>query len=160
MIFYWVDTTLTRARLADPLLRDPFRWNNLRMILWFSNIISIFITAAIIISPGGLLSDFGFLFYLPFAITLLSGATLIPLQARRSKDSTLNKHLRWFSLFLAFLFLFVLLVPNLTGDLTLFTLSSVLGLMAGAYCLIRSARALVPLNKFSKEDSEVVLRNS
>ncbi|HZW54889.1 MAG TPA: hypothetical protein VFF30_01220 [Nitrososphaerales archaeon] len=39
VLFYWIDASLLASRRSDPLLRDTFRWSNLRIPFWIANII-------------------------------------------------------------------------------------------------------------------------
>jgi len=167
LMFYFVDTAILSARRADPLLRDTARWKRLRNPLWLVMFVSV--ALAIGTSVAGY-SGFGGIFLIPFIIVGVSGAVVLPRAARRSKDATFNRHLRWFGGFIVLAvgwFFASFLVSQLAAGgmnpatllnapLTdvqnyLEALAALVGLAGGGYCLYRSARSLVPLNRIPPE---------
>ena len=167
VIFYFIDTAILSARRADPLLRDTAGWLRRRKLVWAAILASVAI--AIGTSFAGY-SGFGGIFLLPFILVGISGGYVLPLAARRSRDVTLNAHLRRFGLFTVFAvgwFFAWFAVPQsqtamnpitlLSGPLTdtyllLADLIALLGFSGGGYFLYKSARALAPLNRISGLD--------
>jgi hypothetical protein len=159
-VFYWLDASILASRRSDPLLRDTFHWKRIRYVLWPLVLLGpVLVSFSVLVYPpasypsgppisnpivavGTILTFFSIIG--PFVI----GAILLPIVGRRSRDSSLRRHLVWFGLFAAtFTFVFIRdLVPSLVNDLDL-TLTGTVILAVATYCLYRSARALVPLNK-------------
>jgi hypothetical protein len=148
-MFYWIDASVLEARRSDPLLRYTFHWKQLRIAFWvldISALVSIVaIEAATGGNPGGQAVDV--IFNLPFYITVLSGVTLLPTVAVRSKDKILRRHLVWFALFAGILAVSLSIASFVLADYLQELLTSVLGLYLGAYCLYRSSKSLVPLKE-------------
>ncbi len=168
VIFYWVDASALAGRRSDPLLRNTLHWRTVRVVLWgvtIASVIGIFSAFAYVqLLTGSLLkppntqvlpsAPIGLIFIFLFAIvalpftTFISGVVLLPIVARRSKDSALRGHLKWFGLFSAFVLVFFVLV-GIYGPFgpigSLF--SGYTSLLGGGYCLYRSAKTLAPLNK-------------
>ena len=151
-VFYMIDAAVLASRRSDPLLRDTFHWRRLRTPLWFANV-------ALIVALGLgflLLHDLlynnialeYFLFSLPPLITGVCGVTLLPIVARRSRDTNMRRHMKWFGVFGAMLLTFFFGA----GATTDFFISQMLWnvpSIVGGYALYRSVRALVPLNRIS-----------
>jgi len=154
-LFYFIDTSALAARRSDPLLRDSLRWKKIRGPLWIANI------AAFV---------FGLFNHLPvqYGLTLIPGVVLLPVIARRSGDSTFRTQIKWFGFYVlllaasfgALLFLGALLStkppvnPSSPYSSPLYDLGIALFALlvwGAAYCLNRSARSLVPLNRFPVE---------
>ena len=141
-VFYWIDVSLSVARRSDPLLRDTFRWSTLRKVIWPLNI------------AGLLLVPFVFpLVFIQAFLIYAIGALLVSWAGRRSGDSTIRKHLKWFGSYAAFtVIFFVALSLVVTG---IVSTDSALGLasffvlfgvtLGGGYSLYRSATSLVPM---------------
>ncbi len=165
-MFYFIDSAMLSARRADPLLRDTARWTQLRTPLWIIMILTI--AFAIGSSVAGY-SGYDGIFLIPFILVAISGGAFLPRAARRSKDMTFNRHLKWFGIFvvLAVVWLIVALfgtfqamnpVTLLTSPLTtmgsyVIDLADIMGLAVAGYCLYKSARSLVPLNRIETEVS-------
>jgi hypothetical protein len=77
-----------------------------------------------------------------FAIPIVA-LILLPVVARRSKDQALRRHISWFAAFAVLQFA-AILGAFVSGGASYFV-----GFAFGGYCLFRSARALVPLNRIS-----------
>lgn len=155
LIIAWVDATVRVARRSDPLVRDTFHWNRLRLYVWAEVAIG---------APMGSTLQFALSATSPFSLAallaLLSGAILfgaaltlsaltLLLSAIRSKDPTFRKHLKWFGLFVglflsATLTLFIILLLG-TSAVPYLDVITVAILVASAYCLYRSARSLAPI---------------
>jgi hypothetical protein len=150
IIFYWLDASVLAARRSDPLLRDTLRWTKLRVPVWALILAGFGVSVAAVVIKGDItymLSDTGgsFLSTFPdFAIPILA-LVLLPLVARRSGDLALRRHIVWFGAFAALQFGAIL------GALIFGGASYFVGFAFGGYCLFRSARALVPLNRISLE---------
>ncbi|MGP8125119.1 MAG: hypothetical protein ACLQEQ_04520 [Nitrososphaerales archaeon] len=148
-IFYWIDASVLEARRSDPLLRYTFHWKQLRIALWVLDISALVSIVAIEVAtggnPGGQAVDI--IFNLPFYITVLSGVTLIPVAAVRSKDMILRRHLVWFALFAGIIAVSSSIASFVLVDYWQVLLTSVLGLYLGAFCLYRSSKSLVPLKE-------------
>ena len=160
LIFNWTDSSVSAAQRSDPILRDILAWTRIRIVLWPLIILSLVIYVLIPAVTGNLYTScspncttpFGIfvgilysaVFYIPIFVPLAGGTIYLPLSVKRSKDATLRRHLRWFGFFAAAIFvagLFFAFFPQIT--LVLF--------IVGAYCLYRSAKSLVPLNRLSLE---------
>lgn len=160
IMFYWIDSAILEARRADPLLRDTARWRSLRKPLWVTIVITIAfaIGSSVAGYPG-----YGGVFIIPFILVGLSGGVVLPVAATRSKDTILNKHLRWFGIFFAFAIAgFIislalgaslsqmnpttLLSSPLSASTTLiFALIGLVFFSVAGYCLFRSVMSLIPL---------------
>jgi hypothetical protein len=148
IIFYWLDSSVLAARRSDPLLRDTLHWTRLRIVVWALVLIGLGVSTAFVLINGDIT-------YIPsdvvgmnlatlpdFAVPLVA-LVLLPLVARRSKDHALRRHISWFGVFAVLQFAAILGATVLGGA------SYFVGFAFGGYCLFRSARALVPLNRFS-----------
>ncbi len=150
ILFAWIDSTVRVARRSDPLLRDTLRWSRLRYFIGF-------------VTVGGAISalvtsiNLGFAYVAPFGGALLFGAIALLISATRSGDATLRRHLKWMGLAIAMLWL----ASQLTGILfRVFPAGSITSeviiysvVVAGGFCLYRSARSLVPLRHLSLSDA-------
>jgi len=157
VVIYYIDASVLAGRMSDPLLRDTLHWRRLRTFIWPG--IVIYLVAIVSVatysqySTGGIpfftLNAVSVLFYLAWGSIFV---VAIPLTALRSKDPLLRSHLGWFTAFIALGFILAPvgngLVPLPTLVAGLITVGS---LIAEGYCLYRSARALVPLNRVSLE---------
>ncbi len=149
--FLWIDSTVRIARRSDPLLRDTLHWSKLRYFLWIGSIggaASAMITAITLgFSTVGAISG-------EFGGALLIGAIALFLSGRRSGDVTLRHHLTWAAscIFLLWLVgqsvgpLFRIIVDSYTVQSIIFPLVA-----AGAFCLYKSARSLIPIGHLSLE---------
>jgi len=157
MTFYWIDSSMRTVHDVDPLSRDTLWWSKLRYVFWALIIFSVggtCILAAVfyqyfINPPAGALAAILSFLLIPalILVTYVPGIIGLPIGAIRSKDKYLRNQLIWFAL--SSFFLIVLagvasIIPNLP-DVTF--------LLAG-FCLYRSARSLVPLNKLPAEAVE------
>jgi hypothetical protein len=165
-LFYWTDVSLLTLRESDPLERDQFQWSRVRIVLWLLIIATLIINTVLTIYislPGNqnaqLQGPFilqAFTVVTPLAVPLTAAAILLPLAARRSRDFTMRRHLKWFALsavFLASAFVVSVLVFAFLGTDTFpnpFLASGIqiLFFFAAGYSLYRSARAIVPLYRF------------
>ncbi len=156
LTFFWIDASIRTARRSDPLLREVLHWRQVRIGLWaliivaFSTLVITFVGAFLV----GASTNNGppplpiFIFFLsPIFVAAISGLVFLPRAAKRSGDRRLGKHLQWFGLFVFFvLFHFVLIF--FTGGLLNGILTSISEVIGG-YCLYRSVRWLVPLNRIT-----------
>jgi hypothetical protein len=158
VVFYWADVSARAAKRSDPLLRDSLHWSKLRLFIWsqilavvlFYAIVALYNAAfavpeieAILITLVGIAAAFEM---------LVVSALLLLLAARRSGDKTLQKHLKWFGLFVL-----SITVASVVAGVTYpnhhvgLGLVIYLALPLGAYCVYRSTRSLAPLNRLSLE---------
>jgi uncharacterized membrane protein (DUF485 family) len=147
----WVDSSIRVGRRSDPLLRDPYHWSKLRLVLWPLLLLTLLGYLA-----QGDLSDIGLLSY------VILGVSVLPIfqAARRSGDPHYRRSLEWFG------FAIALLVAQNLGFTPLITASG-LGVVyspfgffwsifanlaivpAMFYGIYMCARSLVPLNRIS-----------
>lgn len=144
--FYWIDSSVRSAMLSDPMVRDPLRWRQVRLILWPTILTSVaLIVLLLTFFPNSFQNaSFGLLYPIAIFGVFLSGAIFVPVYARKSGDRTLRIHLQWFGLFLV----------SVLGSVVLSGLSAAFtaaGFAAASFCLYRSARTLVPIFHFSDE---------
>jgi cell division protein FtsW (lipid II flippase) len=166
-VFYFVDASTVAARRSDPLLRDTLRWSRVRKYLWALvvalAVVSLFANLAF--SSSVKYSTFeGVLFSQSvYFVAIGLGVAALPLSALRSRDLTLRRHYRWFGMSLVFLLLFVIVVgpapaPDFFGGtgFSSFVIAdfeaAFVSMFLAAYCLYRSSRSLVPLNRMTLMD--------
>jgi len=150
--YYYIDASIEAARRTDPLFRDTLHWTRMRVGFWVYDI------GAAIVFP--IAAAFGSYDYasggfpailqagVPSFLVVFSGAVVLPIAIRRSKDMTLKKQLSWFAVYM------ILLVLIFFGGAFLPAYPIVVELaifLAGAYLLYRSATSLVPLRSFNEE---------
>ncbi len=144
--FAWVDATIRVAKRSDPLQRDTLHWRTLRKIIWVVVVLSIAGGLASVVafetnffsSPGG---PEGALLYGPFGNVFAIIALVIA--RRRSKDVTLRRHMKWFSLFII---VTLLSTQSALSRLPDFRLISAGFLVAAGFFLFMAAKSLVPVN--------------
>jgi membrane associated rhomboid family serine protease len=95
-------------------------------------------------------------------LTGLAGLVLL-IAVRRSKDTNLQRSLRWFGLFAASLLVgFVSAAAQFTGPLVSVEYAAQIAYMAGAlvggYFLYKSAKAIVPLNRLESGEIDADTR--
>jgi hypothetical protein len=160
--FYWIDSSMRTIRDTDPLSRDTLSWSKLRYLLWAANIASIAIYYALAFGdfqflaspPAGIPSTMlVVLFPIPLVATFVPAIVVLPIGAARSKDKTLRSQLYWFAL-TAFIFFVGNIIAGAISSNFWEGISYGVGFVLGGYCLYRSARALVPLNKFPQKVME------
>jgi hypothetical protein len=155
MIFYWVDSSMGAARLADPLLRDTLHWSRLRLLIWAVNIsatvIPVSYTVYLQLATGGIPATpplfLLIIFLTPAYLSVGSGAIVLLMEVRRIADGTLRQHLKWFGVFLVFIFLLGGLIGNGLGTYSI-QLGNIVGGASNAVAsvfLYRSARSLIPI---------------
>ncbi len=154
LTFFWIDSSMRASQDMDPLSRDSLHWRKVRYALWALNFAGVGVFMGFLIVTG----NYGFfdnpspnlvygLSVMPYIVTPLSGVVALSVGALRSRDRNFRRQLQWFALSLLLLFgLSVLanLVPNnspIQNDIYGVSFLTV------GYCLYRSARSLVPLNK-------------
>jgi MFS family permease len=160
VIFLWIDSTVLVARRSDPLQRNTLRWSKLRYFIGITTAIGIFFNVifnVIFTNPNTQSYDLlgspplvGFI-----GTLLLLGGIALLLSAKRSGDLTLKRHLKWFGLGAALLFLsgqigspWAEISPNSVWiPIVTYSLFAI-----AAYCFYRSAKSLAPLGRVSLED--------
>ena len=160
---YFIDASVLDGRQSDPLLRDTLHWRSIRPWVWgifiATALVSIAASAYYVNVTGG---DFSTLSPLvtnfllsPYSwLVGLIGLVALPTTAAKSKDPLLRRQLVWFMGFIVAI-----------GAVTLGNIvsasayaASSLGpllfafLLAGGFCLYKSAKSLVPLNKLGRSD--------
>jgi hypothetical protein len=165
---YFVDASALASRRSDPLLRDTLHWSEVRYVVWGVQIsIVCFIllgTAYSAVTGNYTLSDQiaagnnGAASSLPAIITDLAWALafgviamFVPI-ALRARSPTLRRHFRWLAILGAVTGAFfagsVVTSSIATPDENL-VLSGVYFVVVG-YCLYKSAKSLVPLNRMTR----------
>jgi|GEM_PF-1208281 drug/metabolite transporter (DMT)-like permease len=161
LIFSWIDRSMRVARRSDPVRRDTFRWTRTRLVIWGLIVFDVIILAGLYPRESlgqnlTLVENIPF-FALFLAIFAFASPALF-VAARRSKDPTLHRNLRWFALFIVFVLgyteagylNYITGQQNTTGGgyLVFFNIIGVIVTLvpvAGAYSLYRSAKSLAPL---------------
>lgn len=158
LLFRLIDVDVGLARRSDPLLRDTLRWKQLRLVVW--SIMTFSIASLIILStadilgyrtPTSVVIPLQASVYLSF---LVSGSSALFLGAKRSRDETFRRSLKWFGLFflglLASTMVYFLtssglvsISPDILND------TSVYFFAPAVYCLYRSAKSLAPMGRLS-----------
>jgi hypothetical protein len=160
VLLYWVDSSILASRRSDPLFRDTLRWSRIRPAVWVCEVSSMAVPFALFFYYGyaATIPDYvnnllNYIFPVPIYLAALSGVLVMPIAARRSRDSTLRKHLEWFFAFIATQLVLQGLVSQIlyANSSSPFTLVNGVALLVGLYPLYRSARSLVPLYKFGVE---------
>jgi len=163
LTFFWIDSSMRASQDMDPLSRDSLHWSKVRYPLWALNFVGVGVLMGFLIVTGNyeyinnpqagvvapsIIQD---LALAPFIVTPLSGVAALPISALRSKDRNFRRQLQWFALSLLALLGFDALGThfplNSPIQLDFYTVS----LLTTAYCLYRSARSLVPLNKIQSD---------
>jgi hypothetical protein len=171
LIFAWTDGTVRVARRSDPLLRDTLHWTKLRVIIWAGIFLGILAFIGILIrlivagSPISDIENGGFI--VAILAILLSGSPALFVSARRSRDTTLRRHLRWFELFAS-----ILIASSVIGyAYTVFgthsgapaIISAGVGyttFIVAAYSLYKSARSLAPIGRLPRIESQLISTTS
>ncbi len=144
VLFYWIDASILAARRADPLLRDTLYWRRLRFVFWV-----ILVGSAVV----SILLQMQFLFLIVLFIVPISGAVFLPIAASRSGDASLRRQLKWFGAFVLLLLVVSILAGSSGQGANVYIVAATLGgIYAADYCLYKSAKSLVPLNRLSLSD--------
>jgi hypothetical protein len=171
VLLVWLDSSVQVARRSDPLLRDPFRWNRSRVLLWATIIFgSVLISITALAPPQPVLSDhniisvFGYTlgFALQYLVLAVAAVALL-VGGRRSGDANFRGSQGWY---------FAALVVTIAGNVASFLLiagnplaDTPVDLAWGfaqnfivwplaLYLLYKCARSLVPLNKLVPPESD------
>jgi hypothetical protein len=159
---YFVDASVLASRRSDPLFRDTFHWSKVRYLLWtweiFGGTFVVLDYALSLIAMGssfvmqimnsGSSVIFPFIFLVPISTFLI----LFPV-AIRAKDPNLKKHFKWLGLLAVLELVYVgplgggsgTGVSAMPGGVSL----GIIFLCIGGFCLYKSARSLVTLNRLS-----------
>ena len=148
MFFVWIDSTIKVARRSDPLRRNTLRWSKLRWFLGIFVVVGTFFALAFNI---GTAVDFAHAtpLYGPIGGVLFFGAIALLLSAKRSGDTVLKRHLKWFGLFAVLLWATsgvegTSVFRSSANDPFILAVSYVV-FAAAAYFLYKSARSLAPI---------------
>ena len=154
LTFYWTDSSVMAARRSDPLLREILGWRRVRLVLWPLVVIG-FVAVQIPYTQYAALTS-SLLSVTPLLLSVFiplgCAAVYLPMSAFRSKDPTLRRHLLWFGIFAASILttaIFFNIVQSFAATISLAI--SLVTSVFGGYCLYRSARSLVPLNRISSD---------
>ena len=150
MFFVWIDSTIKIAKRSDPLRRNTPWWNKLRWFLGFFVIVG---TPLAIVFNMTIALDFARAtpLYGPIGGVLFFGAIALLLSGRRSGDSVLKRHLKWFGLFAVSLWATsgaegTTIWQKAFSD-PLVQVVSYLLFAVSAYFLYKSARSLAPVTQ-------------
>lgn len=151
--FYWVDASIRAAQRTDPLLRNTFRWNAVRLFVLplFVGINALVIASTVF--PILTILD-GLLGVVLLGIVIIVTGVAFALSVSRSGDRTIRRHLKWFGFGLLAFIGIAGVIPPLAA---LFGLNfdnvsngaQALGYTAFSYCVYRSAKSLAPLEQFT-----------
>lgn len=146
VLFYWIDASILAAKRTDPLLRDTLHWRQLRLVIWAILLVSVVVS---------ILAQAHFLAFTSLLLVAISGAVSLPVAASRSGDESMRRQLKWFGLF-ALLLLTIGIIAAASGASGVENVYSTVAMLsiiyAADYCLYKSAKSLVPLNKLSLSD--------
>jgi len=170
-LFIWIDFTARVARRSDPYERDTLHWSVTKYFL----VAGLIIVGAIILSEAPITVIYGLGVGVPsntvpliyqilglgqYLALAVVAFVLISLSAIRSKDRTLQKHLRWFALFPVAVFATLVelgffnyffsgtVQGSLGNEISGYLVDLFLGF--GGFCLYKSARSLAPTtNRFA-----------
>lgn len=155
MFFFFIDSAVLDGRMSDPLLRDTIHWRRIRLWVWGIFVAASVASIYIVVYYAGLTGKN--LSVLPFwvsfigsalevVVVIIVGIVALPLTAIRTRDPYLRKQLAWLAGFVAFLAAGGPVPTSSAYAPVVFALQ-----FAMAFCLYKSARSLVPLNKISLE---------
>jgi magnesium-transporting ATPase (P-type) len=167
----FVDATAQVSRRADPLLRDTIHWSKVRYVFWIIQIFNVsFILLALTFSYAfanpALLNQIilgnngvsirsslpAFITNLAWAVSFVSLVVFVPI-ATRAKDPLLRNHIKWLAITAGVLFVVLVIFSGLIPSGFYSLVVTAIGFVLVGYCLYRSARALVPINKISAIES-------
>src|SRR5579875_72224 len=167
LIFSWIDGSIRVARRSDPLRHDTFHWRRLRIVFWGLILLDVSILAGLFttmdLSQGSLTLGENIPFLALFLAIFFVASPALFLAARRSKDPTLHRNLRWFAIFVVFILVYtewgylayVLGASSASGSGTYLLIANMVALvikilpLIGAFSLYRSARSLAPIRPLS-----------
>ncbi|MDA4131209.1 MAG: hypothetical protein OK457_10600 [Thaumarchaeota archaeon] len=151
VLLFWINTSVNAGRRSDPLLRDTLQWKKLRFIILSLIIFDILSGLAVLSLSIRIPYEITLiLIFLPFFSICVVGAIVLTIAARRSKDMIFRRHMAWFGIFVAIFigglaFAAVTYAYNYEAN----SLGLPLFLLLEAYCLYRSVKSLIPLNRLS-----------
>ena len=160
IFLYFVDTSVLDGRQSDPLLRDTLHWRRVRLWVWGLFIATAMATILVTAYYEVTGVDFSTLSPLVSNVLLstyswvvgLAGLVALPIAAARSKDPLLRRQLLWFS---GFIVAIAAVGLGNSVSASAFAASSLPAyllfafLLAGGFCLYKSSKSLVPLNRIS-----------
>ena len=159
--FYFIDAAVLDGRMSDPLLRDTLHWSKIRRWVWaifaLASVASICIAGYYSVQTGGTWFTGGNSSLVPLWVSfvgvslhvfvvMITGLVALPVTIMRSRDPLLRRQLGWFAGFAVSLVI-VGTVPTLFGLASTsqaYALPEFVGQFAAAFCLCKSATALIP----------------
>jgi len=170
VLLIWADSSIQLARRSDPLLRDPFRWNRTRILLWVVIVFGVVVIAVTGLTPPyprisdqNISSILGYSlgFSLQYVVLTVAAVVLL-VGARRSGDENFRRSLRWYGLGIAIIVAgtlgnFVLVTGNPLADTPVnfaWGLSQNIIWPLATVTLYKCARSLVPLSRISLTASD------
>jgi hypothetical protein len=165
ILLLWADSNIQVARRSDPLLRDPFRWNRTRILLWGIAVLGVLIISVTALSPPypritdqDISSVLGYSlgFSLQYLVLAVAAAPLL-IGSRRSGDENFRRSLRWYGIAVALVVAgtfgnFLLVEGNPLTDTTVnfaWGLSQNIIWVLAVISIYKCARSLVPLSRIS-----------
>ena len=166
----WTDSSIQLARRSDPLLRDPFRWNRTRILLWVIVAFGVVVIAVTGLTPPyprvtdqniSSILAYSLGFSLQYVVLAVAAVVLL-VGARRSGDENFRRSLRWYGLGVAIVVAGVLgtFVAATGNPLADTPVNFALGLGQNIiwpltiFMIYECARSLVPLNRISLTTSD------
>ncbi len=158
LLFRLIDVDVGLSRRSDPFLRRTLHWKRLRLIIWgimtFSIVSLIILGIAGIFGPSAPTSTVIPLQASVHLSFLVSGIPALFLGARRSRDEIFRTSLKWFGLFFLVLLANVMVYFVTSSGLVsisqeLVNTTSGYLFAPAAFCLYRSVKSLVPMDRLS-----------
>ena len=160
IIFAWIDATIRVARRSDPLHRNTLHWAGFRYFLLVGAFFALLFTvvpAPFEPSSSSILE--GSTLLAPLAGALLFGGLTLLVSARRARDAILRRHLKWFGIYIVFLFVTnraegeVLSRPFLLSNSILLEIITYALFIVSAYFLFKCARSLTSFSPYPVEEA-------
>jgi hypothetical protein len=153
-IFAWMDASIRVGRRSDPLHRDTLLWSKLRYFILVVSSFGIFFSlifpssyqqanTSSVVQGSALLG--------PLGTALFLGGIALFLSAKRSRDSILQRHLKWFAAFVIFLWATSQL-PHFLSQSIYFELVNYALFLISSFFLYQSAKSLTQVNPYPSQE--------